>query len=395
MLPRQAFKVQLIRVFSNFTLHCSTDHCPISLFKEQHMKKSLLALAVLGAVAGFAQAESAVVIYGTLDAGVSKISNNKTKANAVTTTTLGRRDNNKLGFKGTEDLGNGLNALFQLEMRYDPDTGTVEAGSRPLFQGQSRVGLSGAFGMVRLGRGLTAFQETSTQFEPWSGVPSVAGFQTDLTVAGYTSDPLSAAGNSANRFSNAVFYNSPEMGGFQVNTTVGTKENNGGPAVALATPGKLQFPVGASASKVPYSVSATFKQPIFALMAAYERNAVDTNLWSVGATVTPIQDLKLLASYTRQDQSKTVISAFDKTKSWVVGANYTMGPGKFMVGYGQKNPDGELKTKQASLGYEYSLSKRTYVYADLSQRRSANVQTANTSDTASTSFYGVGVHHNF
>ncbi len=368
------------------------------------MKKSLLALAVLGAVAGFAQAQSAVVIYGTIDAGVSKFSNDKTNRPvtnkpAVTTTTLGARDNNKLGFKGTEDLGNGLNALFQLEMRYQPDTGTTEGnGARPLFQGQSRVGLSGAFGTVRLGRGLTAFQETSTQFEPWSGIPSAAGVQTDMTVAGYTSDPLGSAGNSGNRFSNAVFYNSPEISGFQANATVGTKENSGS-TTALAVTARdltdLQFAAGAQANKVPYSVSATFKQPIFALMAAYERNAVETKLWSVGATVTPIADLKLLASYTRQDQSKTVSADFDKTKAWVVGANYTMGASKFLAGYGQKSPDGEVKTKQASLGYEYSLSKRTYVYADLSQRKSANVATANALDTARTSFYGVGVHHNF
>ena len=367
------------------------------------MKKSLLALAVLGAVAGFAQAQSAVVIYGTLDAGLSKFSNAKTNrpvtnSPPVTTTTLGARDNNKLGFKGTEDLGNGLNALFQLEMRYAPDTGLLEGNNtRPLFQGQSRVGLSGAFGMVRLGRGLTAFQETSTQFEPWSGIPSAAGFQTDMAVAGYTSDPLSATGNSANRFANAVFYNSPEMSGFQVNATVATKEGSNGPAlIGRGTLTAPQFAAGANASAVPYSVSATFKQPMFALMAAYERNAVQTKLWSVGATVTPIADLKLLASYTRQDQSKTAFAANDKTKAWVVGANYTMGAGKFLAGYGQKNPDGEPKIQQASVGYEYSLSKRTYVYADLSQRKSANVTTLlNTADTARTSFYGVGVHHNF
>jgi predicted porin len=146
--------------------------------------------------------QSSVTIYGTLDAGISKLTGG--------TTAVGKRDNNKLGFRGVEDLGSGLSALFQLEIRYEPDTGVIEStNSRPLFQGQSRVGLQGDFGTVRLGRGLTAFQETSTLFEPWSGMPAVAGYQTDLQVAGYTTDPMSPVGNSLNRFSNAVFYNSP------------------------------------------------------------------------------------------------------------------------------------------------------------------------------------------
>ena len=114
------------------------------------MKKSLLALTLLGAFAGVAQAQTAVQIYGTVDAGIVKRSDQ--------TLAIGKRANNTLGFKGTEDLGNGLKALFQLEIRYEPDTGTPESVVRPLFQGQSRVGLQGAFGMVRLGRGLTAFQ---------------------------------------------------------------------------------------------------------------------------------------------------------------------------------------------------------------------------------------------
>ena len=68
------------------------------------MKKSLVALALFGAFAATAQAQSSVQIYGTIDAGLGKATGSST---AVT-----KRDNNKLGFKGTEDLGNGLKAIF-------------------------------------------------------------------------------------------------------------------------------------------------------------------------------------------------------------------------------------------------------------------------------------------
>jgi predicted porin len=347
------------------------------------MKKSLLALALLGAFAGVAQAQTAVQIYGTVDAGLIKRTDQ--------TLNIGKRDNNRLGFKGTEELGNGLKALFQLEIRYEPDTGTIESGAgiqRPLFQGQSRVGLQGDFGMVRLGRGLTAFQESVSAFDPWHGLPSPAGFYTDLTVAGYTSDPLSQTGNSANRFSNALFYNSPEFNGFQINTTVATKESNQGPVVVgRGTTAAPQYVANAEASTNPFSVSATYKNGPAAAMLAYERNAVESKIWSIAGSVLATPELKLLASYSRQDQEHTRLFN-TKTKAWVLGANYTMGPGKFLAGYGQKSPDGLTKTKQFSLGYEYSLSKRTYVYVDASRKKGVT-------NPATINFYDVGVNHSF
>ncbi|MBC7455030.1 MAG: porin [Massilia sp.] len=350
------------------------------------MKKSLLALALFGAFAGVANAQSAVQIYGTVDAGMIKRSNQ--------TLNIGKRSNNTLGFKGTEDLGNGLKALFQLEIRYEPDTGTLESVTRPLFQGQSRVGLQGDFGMVRLGRGLTAFQESSIAFDPWHGLPTPAGFQTDLVVAGYTSDPLSPVGNSTNRFSNALFYNSPEFSGFQINTTVATKEANQGPAVVgRGTPLVPQYGVAAEASANPYSISATYKNGPVAAMLANERNAIETRIWSIAASILATPELKLMASYQRQNQDHT-LATNPLTKAWVLGANYTMGPGKFLAGYGQKNPDGIAKTYQTSLGYEYSLSKRTYVYADASRKKAPVPATAGT-PAININTYAVGVNHAF
>jgi predicted porin len=351
------------------------------------MKKSLLALAVLGAFAGVAHAQTAVQIYGTLDAGLIK----RTDQSLA----IGKRANNTLGFKGTEELGNGLKALFQLEIRYEPDVGTIEQGAggvqRPLFQGQSRVGLQGGFGMVRIGRGLTAFQETSGAFEPFHGIPSPSGFQTDLTVAGYTSDPLGMIGNSTNRFSNAIFYNSPEINGFQLNTTIATKEaNQGAPVIGRGTALIPQYGPGAEASANPYSVSATYKNGPVALMLAAERNAIETDLWSIAGSFMATPALKLMGSYTAQDQDHTrFVNA--ETDSWVLGANYTMGPGKFLIGYGQKTPDGIAKTKQFSLGYEYSLSKRTYLYFDASKKKSGISPTA----TSNINHFAVGVNHAF
>ena len=349
------------------------------------MKHSLMAVALFGAFAGMAQAQTAVQIYGTVDAGLIKRSGQSLN--------IGKRASNTLGFKGTEDLGNGLKALFQLEMRYEPDTGTNEIGSngsqRPLFQGQSRVGLQGDFGIVRIGRGLTPYHETLGAFEPWHSLPTPAGFWTDLAVAGYTSQPLDAAGASNNRYANGAWYNSPIVGGFQLNTAIATKENNGGAAIiGRGSSTAPQYPVGAEASSNPFSISGTYTNGPAAVMAGYERNAIESKVWSVGASITATPELKLMGIYSKQDQEHNRI-ANANTTAWVLGANYTMGPGKVLAGYGHKDTDGLQTVKQLSLGYEYSLSKRTYLYLDASRKKGM------TTVPSTVNHYDVGVNHSF
>ncbi|MGZ3180830.1 MAG: porin [Telluria sp.] len=341
------------------------------------MKKQLLATLVLSTAGAAAHAQTAVTVYGAIDAGLAKVSD---KTLAVT-----KRDANKLGFKGVEDLGSGVQALFQVEMRFEPDTGTVESNARPLFQGQSRVGLQGGFGMVRIGRGVTAFQDAKDAFDPWNGISGTPGFKGDVEVAGYTSQPLDPAGSSNDRFNNGIWYNSPVVGGFSFNATVATKEANNGVAVTgRGTAAAPQYPANAEASATPFSLVGQYKAGPVAAMLAYERNAVETKVWHIGGSVNATPELKLMATYARQDQDHTK-ALNPQTKGWVVGANYTMGAGRFLVGYGQKKPDGVVATKQASLGYEYSLSKRTFLYADASERKAATNVT----------WYGLGLHHNF
>ncbi|TFW29764.1 porin [Massilia horti] len=351
------------------------------------MKKSLMALAMFGAFAGMAHAQTAVQIYGNVDVGLIKKSGS--------TLQIGKRAANTLGFKGTEDLGNGLKALFQLEIRYEPDTGTVEATNRPLFQGESRVGLAGDFGMVRIGRGRPAYQETVAAFDPWHGLPTPVGFYTDLTVAGYTSQPLDPAGSSNNRWANAIWYNSNVINGFQFNSTVATKEANGGQAVVgNGTPTNPQFPANSEASANPFSISGTYNNGPAGAMIGYERNAVESKVWTLGGSIAPVTDLRLMLTYTRQDQGHTRPTN-SKTKAWVLGANYAMGPGKILAGYGQKHPDGAAKTKQLSLGYEYSLSKRTYVYLDASRKKDITTASGALAIPSAVNQYDIGMNHSF
>jgi len=359
------------------------------------MKKSLMAVALLGAFAGVAQAQTAVQIYGNIDAGVIKRTDQ--------TLNIGKRASNTLGFKGTEDLGNGLKALFQIEMRYEPDTGTTENNGRPLFQGQTRVGLQGDFGMVRLGRGLTPFQEIVGSFEPWHGLPTPAGFYTDISIAGFNSAPLdtntSGGSPNNNRISNAIFYNSPVVSGFQVNASFASKEATGGALAGVGT-GATSYAANAEASVNPFSVAATYNNGPAAAMLAYERNAVESKVWSVAGSFAVTPELKLMATYSHQDQEHTNTQR-PTIKGAVLGATYAMGPGKVLAGFGIKQQEEnvrlhDLYTRQYSLGYEYSLSKRTYLYIDASRKKNIFSQaTGNLAASPTVNHYDVGVNHSF
>jgi len=133
------------------------------------MKKSLLALAAMSAFAGAAQAQSSVSVYGLYDGGYN---NNvrTTKIGTAAATVISNSDmtgnqqtSSRLGFRGTEDLGGGLSANFNLEFAFNPGTGTVDsvttfAGSQSQSDGvrTSVVGLSSkALGEVRVGRQLS------------------------------------------------------------------------------------------------------------------------------------------------------------------------------------------------------------------------------------------------
>jgi predicted porin len=352
-----------------------------------------VAVALLGAFAGVAQAQTAVQIYGNVDAGMLK-QTDKTLA-------IGKRAANTLGFKGTEDLGSGLTALFQLEIRYEPDTGTLENNTRPLFQGQSRVGLSGDFGMVRIGRGLTPYQEVIGSFEPWHGLPTQLGFYTDISVAGFNSAPLDAgtggtsSGANTNRISNAVFYNSPVVSGFQVNASWATKEGITGGAAITGIGNGATYTSGQQASANPFSVAATYNNGPAAAMLGYERNAVESKVWSGAGSFSVTPELKLMATYSHQNQEHTN-TLRPITRAWLVGATYGVGPGKVLAGYGQKHIEDTAKTKQLSLGYEYSLSKRTYLYVDASRKKDiVNVVTGALAATPTLNSYDLGVNHSF
>jgi predicted porin len=118
------------------------------------MKKQVITVVAVGAAlcASGAMAQSAVNIYGLVDTGLVYTTNVNAAGSSITKMpSLSGSFPSRLGFRGTEDLGNGLQAFFVLENGFGPDTGTIGQGGR-LFGRQANVGLKGAFGTITLGR---------------------------------------------------------------------------------------------------------------------------------------------------------------------------------------------------------------------------------------------------
>jgi predicted porin len=167
---------------------------------EIHMKKSLLALAVLSAVAGVASAQSSVTLYGLVDIGVGRLDPKQSGVASTTGVVSGIQSGSRVGLRGSEDLGGGLKAIFNLEHGFSADDGT---------QGQGRMwgrwawaGVEGGFGQVRLGRQWAAGFELFGAVDPWGTGFNDAGSQSVFASA------------NAIRVNNAIVYRSPIVGGF-------------------------------------------------------------------------------------------------------------------------------------------------------------------------------------
>src|SRR5688572_28858816 len=116
---------------------------PISITGDHPMKKTILALAMLSVLPLAAQAQTNVTIYGVADASINRENTGNDKRVAITS---GNQSTSRIGFRGTEDLGNGLKALFNIEAGVAIDTGAADAAG--LFQRRAVIGLQGSFGTV-------------------------------------------------------------------------------------------------------------------------------------------------------------------------------------------------------------------------------------------------------
>lgn len=322
-----------------------------------HFRPRLAAL-LLPALSMPVLAQSSVNIGGMVDIGVYR--------DAAKTWNVGTIQRSNLAFTGTEDLGGGLSAFFTLSTRFDLDTGALEdapAKSKPFWHGESTVGVKGAFGSIKAGRALDALYANDWNFDPWYYFDRIASPAWDLWHYNYPSDPRANGGKAEyGRIDNALFYDSPVIGGFSLHVSGSPEKRDGDARRPLG--GALKYAAG----------------PVTA-MVSREKNsagASDTFFGLKGR----IGSLALMGAY---DVSKTPDNT-SKAKALTLGAQYTVGSWTLNGGWGQVDVDGVKAEKVLGTGVIYALSKRTSVYADLAHKKFV-------SDSANV--YGVGVAHSF
>ena len=368
------------------------------------MKKTLIAMAALGAMAGVAHAQSSVTLYGLVDAYIGQTSRQvdstivasrvaKLKQNVVNGS---GQNNSRWGMRGTEDLGGGMKALFVLEGGFQPDTGafaTISNQGGGLFGRQAWVGLSSGFGTVGLGRQYPAYDDLRGA----TNMIYDSNFATTAAVWG------TGVQDYQNRSSNSIKYTSPDFAGFSGAVTYGLGENktattdaenvaavhikyaNGPLLVGFAhqrekqvasTAGSL-FGAGAAVGVAagPAAFNATRKYNL--LGASYDFGVA-----------------KLTAQY-NQAKGETSATTSAKDKEFNVGVSVPFGAAALAAGYSRSKSDAAGNNNRGtgvSLLGTYALSKRTNLYTGFLVTK---VESANAATETKASTFGLGVKHLF
>jgi predicted porin len=369
------------------------------------MKKSLLALAVLGAFAGTAQAQTNVTLYGIADVGATY----SNVGNGVTWQEYsGGNAASRIGFKGSEDLGSGLKASFLLEQGFGVDNGSAANPSKA-FSRLAYVGLGGnATGTVRLGRQNTVIKDMMGTIDPFSasGQANIHDFFL------YGMDQ---------RQDNLVTYISPNWNGFSAEAQWGFGEQAGQFHANRQWAGLLAYKNGPLDVQLAYrnknvtdtalavataTTSAGFTPDQAALptvdVAADTPFNSDTKDAIIGATY-DFNVAKLHGAYGDRRIGDAPVIGSQKIRSAMVGVTVPFGPHALRADYihNQQRDIDNLNANIYAVSYTYSFSKRTTLYATYTgtSNGDAGIQglgdfpVANPGNSANV--VTVGVQHNF
>jgi predicted porin len=359
------------------------------------MKKLNLALVLAGALTGAAQAQSAVEVYGIVDVGAVREFGTKLDSGPGPTPladgnkiTSGAQSGTRLGFKGKEDLGSGLSALFVLETGIAADAGGFNQANKA-FGRQSFVGLQGDFGTVTLGRQYTSYFLTLNQVaDPFAS--GLAGNAQNLMLpngvySSSTTDPdRNLTTDRAIRMDNAIKYATPVFENFSGELAYGFGERTG------ATDGDRVI-----TGSVGYD-----SKPLNVRLAYYEKNN-STDTVSLKSTMLAanydLEFAKIFAAYADNDWV-----GLTKTRNYLIGATVPFGAHKFIASYIRADGRGVYAANDADqwgIGYTYSLSKRTNLYAAygyISNDGAARYTVGNNSENGTTNkAFNLGVRHVF
>ena len=341
------------------------------------MQKKLIALAIAG-LSSAAFAQTNVTIYGVADATFDFITvkdgntgANNPNFNRVST------NGSRIGFRGTENLGNGLNAIFQFESDANFDTGGGLNTARDSF-----VGLSGNFGKVLLGTLTGPTRALGEAIDVNAGADGINSNKAVLGKLGGALTQFNGASLSDTRWNNAIAYVSPSFSGLQATAVYTTSENKSeNPLFKINTNG---YDLGLNYNNGPVMVGAAYNQVNernggFLGGIAGTGNDEKIKVWRVGG----MYDFG----------NATVRVLFDRTKAdgslrnakqtvWGIGGTYNVTANGKITGQYYKAKDlsgntGSLSNSDTgakfyTIGYEHSLSKRTMLKAGYAYLKNDN-----------------------
>jgi predicted porin len=357
------------------------------------MKKTLISLAVLAAASSAAHAQSNVTIYGIVDAGIAYEQGGKN--GNVTKVSSGIGSASRIGFKGTEDLGGGLSAVFVLEGGVKADTGEQDvAGS--IFQRQAFVGLSSKeAGTLTLGR----------QYTPWYNALAQVGDPFQAGLAGSAKNLFPASGNNQ-RFSNSVIYKTPEFNGVSADVAYGFGEQNGS-STGRQLSASLMYSNGPLNARLAY---LNHNNDTSTGTVITERGIGHNTLLAVN------YDFQVAKAYFMFGQNKglnssplpnasayttAAVAASTDNRNYLVGASVPVSAAGNVIASWSKVDDKEFSrdADQWAIGYTHNLSKRTQTYiayAKIKNKNGASYTVGNNSEAGTgDKAFNIGMKHSF
>ena len=380
------------------------------------MQKKIIALAVAGLVSGAAFAQSNVTIYGIAD--MSYVNYSDANADGVSSThqiNSGQWKTSRFGLKGSEDLGNDLSAIFQMEFAMNMDV-----NNGPITQRPSWVGLrSKSLGELSAGNFTTLEDQllvaTSTMLE--YGTVASPKYVYIETVGG---------SEARNMISNAVHYYSPVWDGFQIKAGISTHASNSDDVSATGLTNNATTNNGNN--RVVAAALHYNKGPLVA-GATYEYNKYEDysgrpstikldsgNTWNLAAAY-DFGVARVSGAYGRINYAENGTFAtgqrMDNRTQWQLGVSAPITPKDLIslnyahanISYNDRKPTwNDDSIGFWGIGYQHSLSKRTTLYAaygDINQDDDANTKARLDSTTPTTtsggfqSAFAFGIRHNF
>ena len=320
--------------------------------KLRHYALTAIALAATAGASTAVQAQSnSVTIYGVVDAYLQYADG----ASSLGRVQSGGLNGSRFGLRGSEDLGGGLRAIFQIESGLNVDDGTFGQGA---FWGrQAFVGIASPYGQLTLGRQYGSIYTLSSDFSEFSNGPIGASTSVIGGFGGY--EPVRGSANTAtgnggpSRNNNSIKYESPSYAGFKGGALVGLGEVSGGTKQTRIADVYGRYTAG------PLDVMLSLQDDKAAAGAGLNVRTIS------GAAAYQFGDFHVTGGVVSVDDRNA--TNVDGDGYWV-GGNWRTGANLFKAQYVvSKLKEGDGKTQAFGVGYQYDLSKRTALYSTLTQ----------------------------